>query len=304
MAAPVLRLGTRTSRLAHWQTEHVIALLSTAWPGLTCVTVPFVTKGDKTLDKPLPEIGGKGLFTAELEAALKAGEIDLAVHSLKDLPVDDAPGLTIGAIPGRADVRDAVVAADGIGLASLPQGAVVGTSSVRRRAQLLAYRPDLDIQSIRGNVETRIRKVADERHYSATILAMAGLERLALAAHASEILDLAMMLPAPGQGALAIQCRHDDEATLRLLAAVDDAATRACVTAERVFLGALGGGCSAPIAAHAIVDGKGLLSMSGLVGAVDGSRLLRVDGRENDPHVLGATLAEDMLAQGASALLQ
>ncbi len=304
MAAPVIRLGTRTSRLARWQTEHVIALLSAAWPHLTCITVPFVTKGDKTLDKPLPEIGGKGLFTAELEAALNTGEIDLAVHSLKDLPVDDAPGLTIGAIPARADVRDAVVAVDGLGLAALPRGAVVGTSSVRRCAQLLACRPDLDIQSIRGNVETRIRKVVDQRHYTATILAMAGLERLDLSSNVTDLLDLDMMLPAPGQGALAVQCRHADDATLGLLAAIDDLATRACVTAERAFLSALGGGCSAPIAAYATVDREGLLKLSGLVGAVDGSQLLRVEGQERDPLILGATLAENLLAQGASALLQ
>ncbi len=304
MAAPVLRLGTRTSRLARWQTEHVIAQLSAAWPQLTCITVPFVTKGDKTLDKPLPEIGGKGLFTAELEAALSAGEIDLAVHSLKDLPVDDAPGLTIGAIPGRADVRDAVVAGDGLALAALPQGAVVGTSSVRRRAQLLACRPDLDIQSIRGNVETRIRKVVDERHYAATILAMAGLERLDLTPKVTDLLDLDLMLPAPGQGALAVQCRQDDRATLGLLAAIDDSVTRACVTAERAFLSALGGGCSAPIAAYATQDGEGQLTLHGLVGAADGSRVLRVDGSGRDPHALGAELAADVLAQGAAALLQ
>ncbi len=304
MAAPVLRIGTRTSRLARWQTEHVIARLSAAWPQLTCITVPFVTKGDKTLDKPLPEIGGKGLFTAELEAALNAGEIDLAVHSLKDLPVDDAPGLTIGAIPGRADVRDVLVTADGLGLATLPAGAVVGTSSVRRRAQLLACRPDLDIQSIRGNVETRIRKVVEEHGYAATVLAMAGLERLSLVEHASELLDLDRMLPAPGQGALAVQCRHGDETTRTLLAAIEIAETRACVTAERAFLRALGGGCSAPIAAYATVDGDGLLTLNGLVGAADGSRVLRVDGSGRDPHALGAELAADALAQGAAALLQ
>ena len=304
MAAPAIRLGTRTSRLARWQTEHVISLLSAAWPHLACITVPFVTKGDKTLDKPLPEIGGKGLFTAELEAALNAGEIDLAVHSLKDLPVDDAPGLTIGAIPGRADVRDVVVAADGLGLASLPAGAVVGTSSVRRRAQLLACRPDLHIQSIRGNVETRIRKVMEEYGYAATVLAMAGLERLSLAEHASDVLDLNRMLPAPGQGALAVQCRRDDETTKTLLAAIEQAETRACVTAERAFLHALGGGCSAPIAAYATVDGAGLLTLNGLVGAVDGSLLLRVDGSGRDPHGLGTELAADVLAQGAAALLQ
>jgi hydroxymethylbilane synthase len=304
MAAATIRLGTRTSRLARWQTDHIISLLRAQWPELTCHIVPFVTKGDRTLDQPLPEIGGKGLFTAELEGALDTGEIDLAVHSLKDLPVEDAPGLTIGAIPARADVRDALVTSGGVRFADLPQGAKVGTSSVRRRAQLLAQRPDLEVESIRGNVETRIRKVMEDHLYDATVLAMAGLTRLALSDRASDVLEPDAMLPAPGQGALAVQCRRDDETTRDLLAAIEDSSARAGVTAERAFLQALGGGCAAPIAAHAQVDGAGQIALTGLVGALDGSRLIRVHGVGTDAHALGAALAEDARRQGATELLQ
>jgi hydroxymethylbilane synthase len=303
MTVQTLRLGTRTSRLARWQTDHVAALLQAAWPALQCQIVPFSTRGDRILDKPLPEIGGKGLFTAELETALRAGEIDLAVHSLKDLPVEDAPGLTIGAIPVRAPVQDAIVAGDGLRMAELPFGAVVGTSSIRRRAQLLAVRPDLQVRSIRGNVETRIRKVVEEGLYAATVLALAGLERLALADRSSEILSLEVMLPAPGQGALGVQCREDDSATLALLAAIDHAATRAAVTAERTFLQALGGGCSAPIGAFARTGDDDTIDLLGIVGAVDGSRLIRVQGQACAPDSLGRSLAEDARRQGALELL-
>ncbi|MCB0111257.1 MAG: hydroxymethylbilane synthase, partial [Caldilineaceae bacterium] len=215
-AQPSLVLGTRTSELALWQTNHIIAQLQQAWPQLHCEQVPFITKGDRTQSegKPLPAIGGKGLFTAELEASLHSGQIDLAVHSLKDLPVEESPGLTIGAITSRADVRDALVARNGWTLATLPNGAVVGTSSTRRAAQLLAHRPDLIVRSIRGNVPTRVRKVLDGE-YDATLLAVAGLERLGLMEHVTALLPLALMLPAPGQGALAVQCRADDMQTLQ-----------------------------------------------------------------------------------------
>jgi hydroxymethylbilane synthase len=201
-----LTLGSRTSALAMWQSRHVMDTLQTVWPGLECTIEPFVTQGDKTLDRPLPEIGGKGLFTLELENGLREGRIDLAVHSLKDLPVDDAPGLTLGAILGRADVRDVLVAKNGQTLDTLPPGAVVGTSSLRRQAQLLARRPELTVRSIRGNVETRIHK-ALHGDYDATLLAGAGVTRLGLDAHISQWLALDVMLPAPGQGALAVQCR-------------------------------------------------------------------------------------------------
>jgi hydroxymethylbilane synthase len=212
-------IGTRTSKLARWQAEHVSQGLKRAWSGLTCQIQPFVTKGDKTLDEPLPEIGGKGLFTAELEQALREGTIDVAVHSLKDRPVENAPGLTIGAILAREDVADGLVTGSGCLLAELPPGAVVGTSSLRRQAQLLAVRPDLEVKSIRGNVDTRIRKVRDGE-YDAVVLAAAGLRRIGLEGAVAEWLSLSMMLPAPGQGALAVQCRNDDQITLELLSSI------------------------------------------------------------------------------------
>lgn len=299
----VLVIGTRTSELALWQTNHVKQQLESHWPGLECQLETFVTKGDKTLDKPLPEIGGKGLFTAELEAALLDGRIDLAVHSLKDLPVDDAPGLTVGAISSRADVRDVLVTRDPTRtLGSLPMGAIVGTSSLRRRAQLLQARPDLQVRSIRGNVGTRLRKV-HEGEYDAAVLAAAGLTRLGLDEHIAQFLPLDVMLPAPGQGALAIQCRADDADTLACLAPINDDNTCDCVLAERAFLDALGSGCSLPVGAYATLQ-NGEIMLTGLVGAVDGSRVIEVAGNGRNPQQLGAELAEKALAQGAAELLK
>ncbi len=300
---PKLVVGTRTSELALWQTHHIIQALQAKWPGLVCQIEPFVTQGDKTqkLDQPLPEIGGKGLFTAELEAALRNGVIDLAIHSLKDLPVEDAPGLTIGALTSRADVRDVLVAREHWTLATLPQGAVVGTSSTRRAAQLLLVRPDLTIQSIRGNVGTRVRKVR-QGDYAATVLAAAGLDRLGMLDCATEWLALDVMLPAPGQGALAVQCRADDATILTLLAALDDADVRAAVTAERAFLHGLGGGCSAPVAAYATVQ-NAQISLQALVGAPDGRQVIRVTGTGEVAAVLGEQLAQQALAQGADKLV-
>ena len=295
-----LTLGSRTSALAIWQSRHIIAALQTAWPGLECEIEPFVTQGDKTLDRPLPEIGGKGLFTLELENGLRQGRIDLAVHSLKDLPVDDAPGLTVGAIVGRADVRDVLVAKGGLTLADLPAGALLGTSSLRRQAQLLAVRPDLTIRSIRGNVETRIHKTL-HGEYDATLLAAAGVTRLGLDGQISQWLSLEVMLPAPGQGALAVQCRADDARTLGLLAAIHNGAVAQAVTAERAFLSGLGGGCSLPVGAYAIVS-AGTIHLTGLVAAVDGSRVIRVEGSGPSPHELGASLAEAAKSQGALEL--
>lgn len=297
-----ITIGTRTSQLALWQTNYVKQELEKAWPGLVCRLETFVTQGDRTLDKPLPEIGGKGLFTAELEAALRDGRIDMAVHSLKDLPVADAAGLTIGAITPRADVRDVLVAREQWTLGNLPLGAMVGTSSLRRQAQLLHARPDLNIQSIRGNVDTRLRKV-QAGQYDAAILAAAGLTRLGLESQITQYLPLDIMLPAPGQGALAVQCRVEDTAVLELLAPLNDAETRCCVTAERGFLDGLGSGCSLPVAAHAILQNDEIM-LTGLVAAVDGSRVIQVMGYGRDPHHLGADLAEKALAQGAADLLR
>lgn len=298
-----LVIGTRTSQLALWQTNHIKQQLENHWSGLSCHLETFVTKGDKTLDKPLPEIGGKGLFTAELEAALLDGRIDIAVHSLKDLPVDDAPGLTIGAISARADVRDVLVTKEpNHTLGNLPMGSVVGTSSLRRKAQLLYTRPDLEVRSIRGNVDTRLRKVHEDE-YDAAVLAAAGLTRLGLDEHIAQFLPTDVMLPAPGQGALAIQCRADDADTLALLAPINDAETRHCVIAERAFLDALGSGCSLPVGAYATMQGSEIM-LTGLVGAVDGSRVVEVSGNGRDPQQLGAKLADKALAQGAKKLLE
>ena len=300
-----LRLGTRTSRLARWQAEHVAAALEAAWPGLGVELVPFVTQGDRTLDQPLPEIGGKGLFTYELETALLGGRIDLAVHSLKDLPTDDPDGLTLGAITAREDPRDAWVCPAGDALADVPRGAVVGTSSLRRASQLLRQRPDLQIRSIRGNVETRIRKAQGDG-YHATVLACAGLARLQILDVAERVLDFDTMLPAPGQAALAVQTRADDDGVRRLVGALDHAETRQEVEAERHFLAALGGGCSAPIAALGTVrDGR--LRLRGRVCSLDGARTVEVaheaEAGAEAARAVGQAAAREALGAGAAALL-
>ena len=299
-----LILGTRGSPLARWQTDYIVAQLQAAWPQVSCQIKLFSTQGDRTQaeNKPLPEIGGKGLFTQELEAALHQGEIDLAVHSLKDLPVENPPGLMLGAICGRAEVGDGLVARNGLTLASLPLGAVVGTSSTRRAAQLLALRPDLVIKPIRGNVATRIQKVL-AGDYDATVLALAGLERLGLQAAVTERLSLQIMLPAPGQGALAVQCRTEDSRTLALLAVLDEPMVRAAVHAERAFLHALGGGCSAPVAAYAqVIEYTDRVRLIALVATLDGRTVVRVQG-EGDAATIGEELAQQALAQGADHIL-
>jgi len=296
-----LTFATRPSALARWQTQHMIQQLQAQWPDLTCDEVVISTTGDRVLDKPLPEIGGKGLFTSELEQALLAGEVDAAVHSLKDLPTEDSPGLTIGVIPQRADVRDVLICPTGHTLDKLPSGAAIGTSSLRRQAQLLARRPDLRVESIRGNVDTRIRK-AIEGQYTAIILAAAGVTRLGLDTHITQYLSFDLMLPAPGQGALGIQCRAADEKTLPLLKAIEHPPTCLAVIAERAFLSALGGGCSLPVGALASVEG-GTIRLQGVVAAPNGVRILRVSASGGDAKTLGETLAQQALAEGASDLL-
>ena len=306
MSAPPLpaavTIGTRASALARVQTELVVALLADAWPELECAVKAIATTGDRTQasGEPLPEIGGKGLFTAELERALRDGEIDAAVHSLKDLPTEDAPDVVVGAVTSREDARDCLVAREASALAELRPGAVVGTSSLRRSAQLAALRPDLDIRSIRGNVDTRVRKVSDGE-YDAAVLAAAGVRRLGLETAVTEWLSPEKMLPAPGQGALAIQCRAQDEAMLALLAPLDDADTRAETTAERAFLQALGGGCAAPVAALAVTTTP-YVRLQGLVAAVDGREMVRVEG-EGVPAEVGRELAHEALARGADRIL-
>lgn len=303
MSAPprpaAVTLGTRASPLARVQTELVVGLLQAARPELRCEVRVLDTAGDRTQasGEPLPEIGGKGLFTEELERALRDGEIDLAVHSLKDLPTEDAEGVVVGAVTAREDVRDCVV---GGTLASLPSGAVVGTSSLRRAAQLRAVRPDVEIRSIRGNVDTRVRKVR-EGGYDATVLAAAGVRRLGLDEAVAEWLSPDEMLPAPGQGALAIQCRADDPVA-ELVLAVDHASARAETTAERAFLRALGAGCAAPVAALAVVTETPRVRLQGLVASVDGGQMVRVHG-EGDALAIGEQLARDALADGADRIL-
>lgn len=296
-----LTFATRPSTLARWQTRWVIDALQNTHPNLVCEEKVITTQGDKILDKPLPEIGGKGLFTQELENELLSGAVHCAVHSLKDLPVENPDGLTVGCIPIRAEVRDALISKNVFNLATLPENAVVGTSSLRRAAQLLAARPDLRIESLRGNVDTRLRK-ALEGQYDAIILAGAGLTRLGLDQHVTEWLPLDVMLPAPGQGALAVQCRATDQTTLDLLAALENEAARKAVTAERAFLSGLGGGCAVPVAAYARVN-SGEIRLTGLVISEGGQKAIKVIGEGLHPLKLGNQLAQQAISQGANEIL-
>ena len=306
-----LIFATRPSALARWQTQWVIHALKNIHPNLECEEKIIATQGDKILDKPLPEIGGKGLFTQELESELLSGAVHCAVHSLKDLPVENPAGLTIGCIPARAEVRDALISGKGESatrpytLATLPRGASVGTSSLRRAAQILSQRPDLRVASLRGNVDTRLRKALDGQ-YDAILLAGAGLTRLGLDKHVTEWLPLEVMLPAPGQGALAVQCRADDSATLKILSALEDESTRKCVTAERAFLQGLGGGCSVPVAAYATVfsEQSSVISLTGLVISEDGKKMVKVAGQGVDALELGKQLSAQAIAQGAGEILK
>ena len=299
-----LIFATRPSALARWQTQWVMNALQNIHRDLICEEKIITTQGDKILDKPLPEIGGKGLFTQELEEELLSGEVHCAVHSLKDLPVENPGRLTIGCIPARAEVRDTLISKSGFTLAALPQNTVVGTSSLRRAAQLLAVRSDLRIESLRGNVDTRLRKALDGQ-YDAIILAGAGLTRLGLDSHITEWLSFDVMLPAPGQGALAIQCRADDLTTLSLLTALEDESTRKAVTAERAFLSRLGGGCAVPVAAYGTVKSKqsSMIILTGLVISEDGRKLVKVKSQGTDALKLGNELAQQAISQGANEIL-
>jgi hydroxymethylbilane synthase len=299
-----LIFATRPSALARWQTQWVMNALQNIHRDLECEEKIITTQGDKILDKPLPEIGGKGLFTQELESELLSGAVHCAVHSLKDLPVENAAGLTIGCIPARAEVRDALISARGHTISTLPVNASVGTSSLRRAAQILSVRPDLRTESLRGNVDTRLRKALDGQ-YDAIILAGAGLTRLGLDKHVTEWIPLDVMLPAPGQGALAIQCRADDQTTLSLLAALEDDSTRKAVTAERAFLSGLGGGCFVPVAAYGNIKDptSNVITLTGLVGSIDGKQMIKVSGEESNALELGKHLADEAIAQGANEIL-
>lgn len=298
-----LRIGSRGSALARWQAEHVAALLRERHPGLSVEIVIIVTTGDRILDAPLARIGGKGLFTKEIEEAMLDGRVDLAVHSLKDLPTTLPAGLALGAVLSRHDPSDALISARGERFQDLPRGARIGTSSLRRRAQLLRARPDLVVETIRGNVPTRLKRAAPG-DMDAVVLARAGVERLGLGAHITEILPAELLLPAPGQGAIGIEIRSGDTRVQGLLAGLQDPATRAAVDAERSFLRALGGGCQVPVGALAHVDGDGL-SLDGMVADPDGGRLLRGAraGRTADAEVIGTGLAEELISLGAAEIL-
>lgn len=298
-------IGSRRSKLALWQTHHVIDLLKEVYPSLTAEVKIISTKGDEVLDKSLPTIGGKGLFTEALEDALRGGEIDIAVHSLKDLPTEDAAGLTVGAVPRRAPVQDVLVSRGGHTLDDLPEGAIVGTSSRRRQAQILAYRPDLKVIDIRGNVPTRIEKALDaDSPYDATVLARAGVERLELTEYISQLLSLEVMLPAPGQGALGIQCR-DDDASKQQMSPLIHRETWLTVTAERRFLNKLEAGCSAPVAAYATIEGD-QISMTGRVSMPNGHHTIEVQDIAplDEAAALGVRMAETAFERGASDILE
>jgi hydroxymethylbilane synthase len=297
-----LIFATRPSALARWQTQHVIQLLQAAWPGLECEEQVIATTGDRVIDRPLPEIGGKGLFTSELENALLAGKVHAAVHSLKDLPVENTPGIIVAAIPERESAFDVLISTEGKTLANLPEGARVGTCSLRRTAQVLALRPDLNVLPLRGNVDTRIRKVLDGE-YDAIILAYAGVARLGLQAHITETLPLNVMLPAPGQGALAVQCCADDLETINYLSAIHHPLTSASVNAERAFLAALGGGCSLPVGAFA-QENNGQVILTGGVISADGKQAIRLSAVDKQPKELGERLAQFVLERGAADILK
>jgi len=299
-----IRIGTRRSALALWQAHHVADLLRAQEPGLEVVLHELTTQGDQILDRPLASVGGKGLFVKEIEASLLRGEIDLAVHSLKDLPAALPPGLCIGAVPARGDPRDAVCSPAFRTLAQLPHGARVGTSSLRRASQLLALRPDLQIVSVRGNVQTRLSKLESEG-LAAVVLAHAGLLRLGLGDSATQVLEPSAMLPAVGQGALAIEQREGDASVTARVAKLEDAATRVAVEAERAFLAALEGGCQVPLAAFAELRGE-LLHLRGLVGAPDGTVMLREEGElpVPDAAALGRAVAAALRERGAEEILR
>lgn len=301
---PPLRIGTRGSPLALWQANHVADRLRAAAPERAVVLVEIETAGDLIRDKPLGQIGGEGLFTKAIQQALQAGSVDVAVHSLKDLPTFAVPGLVLAAVPPRGPSGDAFVSRNHRSFDALPRGATVATSSLRRRAQLLHRRPDLRLVDIRGNIETRLRKLA-EQDLDALVLAEAGLVRLGLAEAITEILDPAWMLPAVGQGALGLECRADDAATRDLLVRLDDPATHQAVLAEREFLRTLGGGCLVPIGTVTrVADGR--LSLRGAVLPPDGSDRVegQVEGKVEEGEALGRRLADDLIRRGAAALLR
>lgn len=299
-----LRIGTRGSQLALWQANWVKDAISKYWPQIHCELQVIKTSGDKIVDVPLAKVGGKGLFVKEIEEALLDGRIDLAVHSMKDMPSELPHGLSIGAVPERENPYDALISESYDGWASLPKAARVGTSSLRRAAQLLYQRPDLDIVPLRGNLDTRLKKLTTT-DLDAIVLAAAGLRRLGLAHRITELLAPDTMLPAVGQGALCIQNRTNDATTGPVVAALDHTATHTAVMAERAFLHRLEGGCQVPIAAHATIEAEHL-QLTGLVSEMDGQKVIKssVSGPCYQAASLGLELAENLLARGAGEILE
>lgn len=297
-------IGTRASKLALWQAEHVAALIRGIAPDTEVVLKKIVTTGDKILDVPLAKIGGKGLFTKELENEMLAGDIDLAVHSLKDVPTELPLGLVLSAILERADAMDAFVSVRYPSFLELPIGAKVGTSSLRRRAQLLRLRPDLKIEDLRGNIDTRLRKL-DEGQYDAIVLAAAGLQRLGWSERITATFSADMCLPAVGQGVLAIESRTEDRDTAQLLQSLDHFTTRVAVDAERAFLSAVQGGCQVPVAVYGCVEGT-TLKLRALILSLDGSRSVAdvLNGAPEQAVRIGEELAGRLLDAGGRAILQ
>ena len=304
MPADILRIATRQSPLALWQAEHVAERLRQAHPGLHVELIGMLTRGDKILDSPLAKVGGKGLFVKELEQGLLEGRADLAVHSMKDVPVEFPAGLGLPVILAREDPRDAFVSNRYPHPDALPADARVGTSSLRRQCQLAARHPGWRISSLRGNVGSRLARL-DAGEFDAILLAAAGLKRLSLDARITWALEPEQSLPAIGQGAIGIECRLDDARTQALIAPLDDPATHTRVAAERAFNARLQGGCQVPIAGHALLDGDRLW-LRGLVGEPDGSQLITGDirGAALDAGALGIALAEELLGRGADAILR
>ena len=300
----LLILGTRGSKLAVYQSEWVLARLKELAPDVNVTLRRIHTSGDKLLDVPLAKIGGKGLFVKEIEEALLSGEIDMAVHSMKDVPTELPVGLDLLCVPCREDARDALISRDGRSFKDLPQGARVGTSSLRRQAQLLQARPDLSISMLRGNLDTRLKKLREGK-FEAIVLAAAGLRRLGWDHEITEYLAPEISLPAIGQGALGIEGRRDDVFVRSLLSGLEHAPTRTMVLAERALLHRLQGGCQVPIAAHATIAGTHV-TLEGLVASVDGKEVIRdqVKGTVTDPESMGVQLAERLLARGGDRILR
>jgi len=303
MAPKRLRIGTRASQLALWQANWTKSELENRYPGMQVELVKIKTMGDKILDVPLAQVGGKGLFVKEIEEAMLRGEIDLAVHSMKDVPTEFPDGLGLVVTTRREDPRDAFIS-DGIKFSELRQGARIGTSALRRQAQLLKARPDLEMVIIRGNVETRIRKLKED-NLDAVILAAAGMNRLGFSGLVTELLDVDFSIPAIGQGALGLECRLDDHATIETLAFLNHADTAVAVAAERALLKRCEGGCQVPIAAHGTVN-YAILTLVGFIASVDGSQTVRdsISGAPEDAVKLGCELADRLLAAGGKAILE